>query len=247
LGWDVAGVVEALGADVDSWAVGDEVVAMSPWFAGRAGTHAERVVLDATLLARAPRTVDAVAAATLPLNALTAAQALDLIDPADGSSLLVTGAAGAVGGYAVQLAAARGLTVVGTASAADEHTVRELGAKEFVQRGDGLVGAVRSVVPGGVDAVLDAAPIGGSALGAVRDGGAFVTVLDATRPDAERGVRVDKVSVTGDGARLAQLVDLLDRGVLTARVAGSLPLEEAPVAYGRVLAGGQRGRWVLVP
>ncbi|MCT7353349.1 NADP-dependent oxidoreductase, partial [Streptomyces sp. 15-116A] len=126
LGWDVAGTVDAAGAGA-GWSAGEEVVALHHGMLRPLGTHADYVVVPADAVARAPRTADAVQAATLPLNALTAAQALDLLDLAPGSSLLVTGAAGAVGGYAVQLAALRGVSVTGLAREDDEEFVRSLG------------------------------------------------------------------------------------------------------------------------
>jgi hypothetical protein len=134
---------------------------------------------------------------------------------------------------------------VGTASAADEHTVRELGAKEFVQRGDGLVGAVRSWCRAASTRCWTRRRSGGSALGASATAGRS-SPFSTHAPDAERGVRVDKVSVTATAHGWLSS-STCSTAASSPRVAGSLPLEEAPVAYGRVLAGGQKGRWVLVP
>ncbi|WP_367321513.1 NADP-dependent oxidoreductase [Streptomyces sp. HUAS ZL42] len=237
LGWDVAGTVDAVGV-ATAWNVGDEVVALDHGMVKPLGTHAEYVVVDTDAVAKAPATVDAAHAATLPLNALTAVQALDLLELTPGQSLLVTGAAGAVGGYAVQLAAHRGVSVTALARAEDEELVRSLGAARFVS------GAVE---PGGVDAVLDAAILGEEALAWVRDGGAFVGVIPGAHPASARGVRTDAVSVTADGARLAELVGLVDEGVLTLRVAETYALDEAAKAHARLAEGGVRGRLVLVP
>ena len=112
-GWDVAGIVVEAAPDVTRFELGEAVVGMSDWLTTHAGTHAEHVVLDAAALAPAPTTVPSVEAATLPANGLTALQALDLLDLAPGATLAVTGAAGAVGGFTVQLAALRGLQVIG--------------------------------------------------------------------------------------------------------------------------------------
>ncbi|MFF7891459.1 NADP-dependent oxidoreductase [Streptomyces sp. NPDC007907] len=237
LGWDVAGTVDAVGV-ASSWRVGDEVVALDYGMVKPLGTHAEYVVVDTDAAALAPATVDAVRAATLPLNALTAVQALDRLELAPGESLLVTGAAGAVGGYAVQLAAHRGIAVTGLARAGDEAFVRSLGAERFVSG---------AVTDGGFDAVLDAAVLGEPALAGVRDGGRYIGVIPQAEPASVRGVRTGAVEVSADGARLAELVRLVDEGVLTTRVAETFALEDAAKAHARLDGGGVRGRLVLVP
>ena len=236
LGWDVAGTVDAVGAD-GSWSVGESVVALYHGLTKDVGTHAEYVVVDADAVAKAPVTVDAVHAATLPLNALTAVQALDLLELAEGQSLLVTGAAGAVGGFAVQLASRQGVSVTGLAREGDEEFVRSLGAAEFTTD----PGA------GGYDAVLDTAVLGEAALAWVRDGGAYVGVRPGAHPGSVRGVRTASVSVTADGARLGELVRLVDEGVLALRVAETYPLDAVAEAHARLEKGGVRGRLVLVP
>ncbi|MFF1681068.1 zinc-binding dehydrogenase [Streptomyces sp. NPDC058256] len=237
LGWDVAGTVDAAGVAV-GWTVGEQVVALAYGVAKSLGTHADYVVVDADAVAVAPASVDAVHAATVPLNALAAAQALDLLALETGQSLLVTGAAGAVGAYAVQLAVRRGLAVTALAREGDEEFVRSLGAGRFVSG---------EVAPGSVDAVLDAAILGEKALEWVRDGGVFVGVIPHAQPASVRGVRTDAVEVAADGARLAELVALVDEGVLTTRVAETFPLEAAAKAHARLGEGGVRGRLVLVP
>lgn len=256
LGWDVAGTVDAVGAvDVagavdavdaagaagaaGAWSVGDEVVALHYGAVKPLGTHAEYVVVDADAVAPAPATVDAVHAATLPLNALTAAQALDRLEPAPGrSSLLVTGAAGAVGGYAVRLAAHRGIAVTGLAREGDEEFVRSLGARHVTSD---------AVADREFDAVLDAAVLGEPALAWVRDGGRYIGVIPHAEPASVRGVETGAVEVSADGTRLAELVRLLDEGVLTTRVAETYALEDAAKAHARLDEGGVRGRLVLVP
>ncbi|MGW0515694.1 NADP-dependent oxidoreductase [Streptomyces olivaceoviridis] len=237
LGWDAAGTVDAVGVAA-AWQVGDPVVALVPGVSDPLGAHAEYVVVDADAVAKAPATVDAVHAGTLPLNGLTAVQALDLLDLAPGASLLVTGAAGAVGAFAVQLAAHRGIEVTGHARAGDEELVRSLGAAHFTAEGVG---------PGSVDAVLDAAVLGEPALEWVRDGGVYMGVRPGAYPASVRGVRTGAVAVAADGARLAELVRLVDEGVLTLRVAGTFALEDAVEAHARLAEGGVRGRVVLVP
>ncbi|MFI5963092.1 NADP-dependent oxidoreductase [Streptomyces asoensis] len=243
LGWDVAGTVDAVGPAA-AWSAGEEVVALAHGVAAPLGAHAEYVVVDADAVALAPASVDAVHAATLPLNALTAVQALDLLDLAPGDSLLVTGGAGAVGGYAVEIAARRGVKVAALARAQDEEFVRSLGATRSV---DGADGADGSGGAGGFDAVLDAAVLGSEALAFVRDGGAYAGVIPQAQPAAERGVRTTAVEVASDGVRLGELVRAVDAGELTLRVAGTYALDDAAEAHARLAEGGLRGRLVIVP
>ncbi|MQY05449.1 NADP-dependent oxidoreductase [Actinomadura macrotermitis] len=247
IGWDVAGTVDAVGAGVGGFAEGDEVIGLRDRLDVPTGAYADAIVLDVSAVAPAPRSVDAASAATLPLNGLTAYQALDLLDVPAGGTLLVTGAAGAVGGYAVELAAARGLRVVAVAAAADEDLVRGFGAEFFVPRGAHVGDTVRAQVPGGVDGALDAAMLGAAALDAVRSGGAFVAVNAGAAPVGLRGVRVANVWIRADAAQLAELSRLAEAGRLTPRVAGTLPLAEAAKAHARFAEGGLRGRLVLVP
>ncbi|NUW30966.1 NADP-dependent oxidoreductase [Nonomuraea sp. SMC257] len=246
LGWDVAGTVDAVGPATSGFTPGDRVVGMSDWLATRNGTHAEFVVLDAAAVAPAPAGVDPAEAATLTANALTAVQALDLLGLVEGQTLAVTGAAGAVGGYAVELARHRGLDVIGIGSAQDEDFVSGLGAT-FLPRSDDPGRALRAIAPEGVDGLLDTAVIGAQVLAAVRDGGAFVSVMPPATPPAERGIRVETVFVRSDGARLRELVALVEQGRLTLRLARTLPFEQAAEAHELLAKGGLRGRLVLVP
>ena len=245
LGWDVAGKVDALGDGVEDLAPGDAVIGLRALLSAPGGTYAEHVVLDRDALALAPRGTPAVAAATLPLNGLTALQTLDLLGLGAGQTLLVTGAAGAVGGFVTELGALRGLRVVAVAGPRDEQLVRSLGAEIFIPRGEPLGAAVRGVVPGGVDGAVDAAVIGVDAHEAVRDGGAFVAVVAGAAPLPLRGTRVQNVWIRSDRAQLAQLVELVETQRLTLRVADTLPLDHAVRAHERLEAGGLRGRLVL--
>ncbi|MFI6514424.1 NADP-dependent oxidoreductase [Spirillospora sp. NPDC050679] len=248
IGWDVAGTVDAVGEGVARFAAGDEVIGVRDRLDAPLGTYAEAVVLDAAAVAAAPRSVDAAHAATLPLNGLTALRALDLLDLRAGATVLVTGAAGALGGYAVELAALRGLRVVAQAGADDEEAVRRLGAELFVPRGEHVGDAVRGLVPGGADGAVDAAMLGAAALDAVRNGGSFVAVnAGPSVPPPLRGTRVHNVWISADAGRLAELSALVDAGRLTTRVARTLPLEKAAEAHRLLAEGGLRGRLVLVP
>ena len=247
IGWDLAGVIDAVGSGVDRLRAGDRVIAMRDLLSAPVGAQAEYVVLDAEAVALAPRTVSPVEAATIPLNGLTAAQALDLLALGEGQWLLVTGAAGALGGFALGLAALRGLRTVAVASPGDESLVHELGADVFVARSENLGASVRRAVPGGVDGALDAAVTGLSALDAVRDGGAFVAVAAGAAPPPLRGTRVHNVWIRTDAPRLAELAALVDAGRLTPRVAAVQPLHTVAAAHERLATGGLRGRIVLEP
>jgi len=246
IGWDVAGTVEAAGPGVTSLGLGERVIGLRDRLDQPTGTYAEQVVLDAADVAPAPAGVDSAAASTLPLNGLTALQALDLLGLTAGQTILVTGAVGGLGGFGVELASMRGLRVVAAAGDNDEKLARELGATAFVPRSADLAAAVRELVPGGVDAVFDAAALGYPALDAVRADGSFAAFV-GSGPVSLRGIRVVPVNVHADGAALAGLSALAATGKVALRVAGTYSLAEAPKAHEQLEAGGVRGRLVLIP
>jgi NADPH:quinone reductase-like Zn-dependent oxidoreductase len=247
-GLELAGVVDGVG-DGTGYTPGERVAAMTRFLPHGRGAQAELVVLDAaSSLARVPQGLGLVEAATVPMTGLTVRLLLDTLGLEPGATLAVTGAAGAVGGFAVELGAAEGLRVIGIASAGDEALVRELGAEEFVPRGDDAFAAVRDLVPGGVDALIDAAVLGAPVLDAVRDGG-HVGALRPFEGETERGIALDLVSVRTylDRAdRLEALLDRAARGGLRLRVAGTFPPERAAEAHVQLDAGGLRGRPVIV-
>ncbi|MBB2748147.1 UNVERIFIED_ORG: NADPH:quinone reductase-like Zn-dependent oxidoreductase [Microbispora rosea subsp. rosea] len=247
LGWDVAGVVDRTGPGVTGVRPGDQVIGLSDRLTDPLKAQADLVVLDETAVAPAPAGVAAPEASTLPLNALTAVQALDLAGLAEGETLLVTGAAGGLGGYLVELAVARGLRVAAVAASGDEPLVRGFGAEWFVPRGADLAAAVRAAVPGGVHGLVDAAVVGLPALDAVRNGGAFVAVGAGLDPIPLRGIRVSTVFVRADAAQLRDVAKLAEAGRLSMRVAGTYSLERAAEAHERLRKGGLRGRLVLLP
>lgn len=247
IGWDVAGQIDEVGPEVTAFAPGDRVIGLRDRLDLSLGAYSEYIVLDATAVAHAPARLSPVEAATLPLNGLTALQSLDLLDLAPGATLLVTGAAGAVGGFAVELATLRGIRVVACAGPGDEAFVRAAGAQWFVPRSTQIAAAVRELVPGGVDGALDAAVAGITALGAVRNRGAFVSVVGGAAPTPLRGITVTEQWIAADGPALAHLAALADTGKLTPRVADTLPLHRAEEAHRLLAKGGIRGRLVLVP
>src|SRR3954451_9081725 len=168
-GMDVAGELVELGEGVElDIAVGEHVMGVVVP-TGAHGGYREDLVLPARSIARVPAGASDVAASTLPMNGLTARLALDSLALRPGQVLAVTGAAGAFGGYVVQLAKADGLTVVADASAADEELVRELGADVVVRRGEDVATRIRARFPEGVDGVADGAVQDALVLPAVRD------------------------------------------------------------------------------
>ncbi len=247
IGWDLAGVIDAVGPGADRYTPEEPVIGMRDLLSAPIGAQAEFIVLGTDAIAHAPRSASPAEAATLPLGGLTAAQALDMLGLSPGQWLLVTGAAGALGGFALELAALKGVRTVAVASPADECIVRDLGATEFVVRTDNLGAAVRRVIPGGVHGALDAAVVGVAALDAVRDGGAFVAVAAGAAPSPLRGTRVDNVWIRTDAPRLAELVALADAGRLSLRVHSTRPLRDVAEAHDRLAEGGVRGRIVLQP
>ncbi|MFI6776932.1 NADP-dependent oxidoreductase [Nocardia sp. NPDC050412] len=247
IGWDVAGVIDAIGAGVDEFTVGQAVIGISDRLDVSLAAQADYIVLEAQNVTPAPTSVPAEAAATIPLNGLTAVQALTALELTPADCLLITGAAGAVGGYAVELAAAQGIRVIASASTADEPVVRALGATDFIPREADLPDAVRALVPGGVDAALDAAALGPETLAAVRARGRFVSISVPNTPIPLRGTKVTTVLVHADRPQLDELVALVDKGHLTLRVAETYPLAAVTAAHQRLSAGGLRGRLVLVP
>ena len=175
-GMDVAGELEQIGdGAMTDLRIGDRVMAIVLPL-GTTGGCAERVVVPAESVAAAPAGMSVAQAATLPMNGLTARLALDELALEQGQTLAVTGAAGAVGGYVVQLGKAEGLRIVADAAASDEQLVRELGADVVVRRGADFSDQVRSIVPDGVDGLVDAALLDELAVGAVRDSGRIATV-----------------------------------------------------------------------
>lgn len=245
-GMDVAGIVDEIGPDTATdLRIGDRVMAMVVNF-GSHGGYRESIVLPADAVVRTPQGTGLIAAATLPMNGLTARQSLDQLALQPGSTLAVTGAAGCYGGYVIQLAKAEGLRVIADASQDDEALVRSLGADVIVPRGDDIAAQIRRVCPNGVDGLADGSYQSERAVGGVRDGGRFASVR-GWRGD-ERGIQFHCTSVRDYNHR----ADLLDRlrlqveaGVLTLRVAATYPPTAAADAHRRLEAKGTRGRLVL--
>lgn len=246
-GMDAAGVIDQLGSGVDDrLSLGQRVVALVVPN-GSHGAYAEQIVVPAASVVPAPGGADFPAASTLLMNAMTARLALDELALSAGDTVAVTGAAGAFGGYVIQLAKADGLRVIADAKPSDADLVRELGADEVVERGEGFAEHVRALRPDGVPGVADGALLNERALPAVADGGRLATVRGWSGP-TERGITAHPVLVTraaNDTAALDRLARQAESGALTLRVARVLPAEQAAQAHRLFEAGGVRGRLVL--
>jgi NADPH:quinone reductase-like Zn-dependent oxidoreductase len=249
LGWDVSGVVEAVGYGVTLFKPGDAVFGMLPYPHG-VGAHAEYAVGPARAFARKPDGVDHVQAGALPLAALTAYQALvDTADVQPGQRVLVHAAAGGVGHLAVQIAKARGAHVIGTASAPKHDFLRSIGADEVVDyRTEDFVEAVEAV-----DVVLD--PVSGEtrarSLDVLKPGGVLVSLLPGQDPEegekaARLGVRVETLLVEADHAGMAEIARLAGDGRLRAHVQEAFPLADAAKAHALGETGRTTGKIVLV-
>ena len=248
LGSDLSGTVDAVGHGVTGLTPGDEVFGVTNM--AFTGAWADLALAEAARLAAKPRTLDHVQAAAAPVVAVTAWQMLfDHAGVAAGRRVLVHGAAGSVGSYAVQLAAGAGAEVIGTAAADDLRRVRELGAARAI---DAHGAPFEEAMGGEVDAVIDL--VGGEAqersIAVLKPGGVLVSAV--SRPDerraASRGVRAFFMLVDVQGAVLAEIARLIDQGRLRAGIVGEvLPLEEAAQVH-RMLDGEEphrRGKLVL--
>ncbi|MFK0007486.1 NADP-dependent oxidoreductase [Paenarthrobacter sp. NPDC090520] len=245
-GMDLAGVVDALGPGLDGrLKVGDPVVGIVLPFP--AGAYADKIVLPAESVVAAPAGADFVAASTLLMNAATARIALDHMGLVAGQTLAITGASGALGVYAIQLAKAAGITVIADASTDDGDSLRSFGADHLIPRRGDFVGDVLSIVPDGVDGVLDAAVLNGATFGAIRDHG-HLAVVRAWDGAGERGIQVHRVyvgSVLKETALLQELVQQTEEGILTLRVADVFAPEDAWIAHEQLESGRVRGRFVI--
>lgn len=242
-GWDVAGVVEAVGFDTPDFTVGDEVYSYGRRDTVQGGTFAELVALPAAIVAHKPGALSWEQAAALPLTGLTAQRTLDALGTLDGRTLLIHNGSGSVGRTAIQVAAHAGARVIATGSAKNHARLRELGA-EPVEYGAGLQERVRALAPNGVDAVADFA--GGvleDTLALLKDGGTQASVADWTV--AEHGGRY--IWVRPDASELERLSALVEDGTLSVDVAQTFPMQEAAQAFESSMSGHGSGKIVLTP
>lgn len=246
-GIDVAGTLDAVGANVTGRRVGERVIGLLPMVAD--GAAAEYVVAPAQTLADAPARIPLADAAALPEVGLTAWQALfEHADLRAGQRLLVNGAGGAVGGHAVQLAKRAGAHVIATASPRRTERVRRAGADEII---DYTTTSVADAVSPPLDVVLNLAPVAPAELsalaGLVRTGGIVLSTLPTAMPEETNGVRAVPVFVRSDADQLASLVAKVDAGELHVDVAERLPLSELSAVHARADAGALPGKVILLP
>lgn len=240
LGREVAGTVEQVGAGVEGFAVGDEVFGGTP---GMVGGWAEYSLVIGSFAALRPEAVDPADAASLPVAAGTAFDALNGLGLKPGATLLVNGAGGGVGVSAVQLGVARGLTVIGTASAGKHELLRSYGAIP-VAYGDGVLERLRAAAPDGIDAAFDL--VGGDSLRTiaelVADRSKLVTVADRQLVAQLGGSGVER---DRSGAVLAELARLVADGELDPHVTDVRPLDDAAAALALVESGHATGKVAL--
>lgn len=238
LGFDFAGTVIEVGEEVSGLRIGDRVAGMHDDATAPSRAHASEVVVPAAALAGVPADLALQDAASVTLSALTARQALDRLTAAgaDPGRMLVTGAAGSVGGWVVALAARDGWKV--------DALVRP-GAEDLVVHAD----AVLTELPDATyDAVVDAAALQDSALDAVRDGGHLVSLKPAQQVATHRDITITVVLSRADGVALAALLPLASTGEAPIRIADTRPLAQAADLYREAVAApGSRGRWLLIP
>lgn len=261
IGFDAAGVVEAVGGDVTGFEPGMRVFAQTDVGAGRWGAYAEYVAVRHDSVVRLPDAVSFAAAATVPTPALAAwAGLFDDGGLEAGQTVLVHGGAGAVGTFAIQLAVQAGARVAATCSARNRETVEALGAAAAIDyRAQDIAAAVRAWTPGGVDLVLDA--VGGATLPAALDllapGGTLVTIMTLVSGDAERlaataaeaarrGLRTTSTySRMPSGETLGRIAERLDRRALRVPRFDAVPLEQAARALDLVQTGEAKTKLVL--
>ena len=246
-GIDVAGTIAALGAGVTRWTVGDRVIGFLSMVPD--GAAAEFVTATADILAPAPTAMPLTEAAALPAAAQTAWQALfEHAELRAGQRVLINGAGGGVGGFAVQLAKRAGAFVIATASPRSADAVRAQGADQII---DYTATSPAEALSEPVDAVLNLVSASESEMvaltGLIRDGGAIVTTATPAAGDADRGVRGIGMRLRTDAEQLGNLAKLVDAGELRVEISASYPLSQAAEVHELSAAGRIRGKVVLTP
>ena len=252
LGFDAAGVVERVGAGVTELAEGDEVYGylLKPVIGD--GTYAEYVGAPATIVAKKPVSVGFAEAAALPTPGLTALDLVDAVDPKERDTVLIVGATGGVGSYAVQLAARRGARVIATARRANDAFVRKLGAAETIDHTrEDVVEAVLVAHPDGIEAIIDVASDRealGRIAGLVQRGGRIASSVYAADAQglAKRSIEARNIGMQPGARRLEELSRLVDAGGISVSLERTFPLERAPEALQESRTGHVRGKIVLL-
>jgi NADPH:quinone reductase-like Zn-dependent oxidoreductase len=244
-------VVAAVGEGVDHLKLGDEVVGhimLAPPI--QVGTVAEYVVLPAAAVAAKPSTLDFVTAAALPLAGAAALSVVNGVDPQPGGTVLVIGAGGGVGSYAVQLLAARGATVIATATAGDTNRLKALGAATVIDYTTGSVDdQVRAAYPDGISALIDLVSYTADTLplDLVNKGGKVVSTLGAADEDTlgAAGLTGTNVMAAPTSEVIASLARQVVDGTLTVNVTSILSLDQATEGLNTLASGTARGKIVI--
>ena len=248
-GMEFAGYVHALGGRSSRLEPGQAVMGIVNPRRSQGGAHCEYVCVPEASVVPTPEGLDIVSAATLPMNGLTASMALQALALSAGATLLVTGGAGALGGYVIQMARHMGLHVIADAKEQDRDLLARLGATELVPRGEGMAASIRVNHAAGVDGLVDAALIGNAAAAVVRDGGVVVSVRRTQVIDTQRlkAAYIGVLEQATNTEALASIADLAREGAITPRVAQILSFDHAADAHRLLEQGGLKGRIVLVP
>lgn len=242
VGSDVAGVVDAVGSAVTEWAVGDEVLGRST-----TGSFADLALAESAEIVRKPESVAWEVAGSLAGAGGTAYAVLEKLGVKAGETLLIHAAAGGVGTFAVQLAKARGVNVVGTAGQSNQDYLRALGATPVVY-GDGLIDRIRAAAPGGVDAVLDASGRGEIPLSIELTGDPSRVLTLVAFDKADTGIQVHAGGSGSElGAALLEIATLVAQDRLTVSVSETYQLTDAGAALAASATGHVHGKLVVVP
>lgn len=248
-GMDAAGTIESVGTDITRFAPGDQVMAIVMPRRPEGGAHSALVVVPEAAVVPAPEGLSIEQAAMLPMNGLTALEALDCLGLTPGSTLGITGGAGFLAAFVIVLAKRAGLTVIADSRPEDRAIVLGRGADVVVDRGPDVAQRFSQAIPGGLDAVLDTAVLGHELFDCIRDGGRFGTVRTFT-DTAPRGISVRPVWVRErllDTAGLLHLSKLASEGAFPfLDISARFTPEQAPDAHQMVEAGGLRGRPLII-
>jgi NADPH:quinone reductase-like Zn-dependent oxidoreductase len=246
-GMDIAGTVDQIGKNANTHVqLGDPVMGMVVP-KGSHGAYREQIVLKDKAVVPIPNGVSFIEASTLPMNGLTARLSLDLLALKPGDTIAVTGAAGAYGGYLIQLSKHEGLTVIADASETDYQLVKSLGADVVVPRGDNVANEILKIFPDGVNGLADGAVLNEKVISAVQNSGSFTSVR-GYKGTGERDINFTETWVTKYDCqyeKLNSLGKLVNEGKLNLRVADTYDPEDISLAHKRFEAGGTRGRLVI--
>ncbi len=249
VGKDFAGVIDAVGEGVTRFAVGDEVAGITPNESHlSSGSFAEYVVVPAEgFIERKPESLDFPQAASVGLAAVTGLVAVDAVGASQGDLVLIVGATGGVGNYAVQLAARNGATVIATGLPEDKEWIRALGASEVVDYSGDVAAAVREKHPEGVDALIVVVHIGdefGPTAELVKDGGKIASAVGGADAEAFASRKIDAANILGqaDPGSYAEVLRMAAGGSLTVPITRTYAFAELPEALGLVGKRSSRGK-----